>query len=966
MRGFVSLKRTNVNIDTFVSCCYTNSDMLANKMDELNTYIKEHKPAIIGIAEVKPKHTRYAPSLSIYNLEDYTAFHKNVDNKKGRGVILYVHKSLQVNEVSIQCEFEEYVCAEINLREGDKLLTCVIYRSDSGSEQNNDNLNRLMRLISNMKYSHKLVMDDFNYRNINWSSWTTPSSQASSDHKFVESVRDSFLYQHVLEPTRCRVGHKPSTIDLIFTNESEMINTIEYMSPLGKSDHSILKFDYNCYTSHGSNQKPRYRYDKGDYTMIKDYLTRDWELEFNEVQQDCEQQWNILLKHIEFAKELYIPTRSGPPKWRTKGVTPLDMKCIEQIKRKRRCWQRYIETREDSKWREYCKARNKVKKMTRQVRRNIERDIAKQAKTNPKRFWSYVKSKTKTRQGISQLQIPNNNTMTENDTEKAEVLLSHFSSVFTKEPVGPIPGPKTQKYDVPLNTMHITEEQILKKLRKIQTAKSPGPDQMHPKLIKELADVLAKPLSIIFNTSLQTRTLPASWKTANVSAIFKKGDNTNANNYRPISLTSIICRIMESIIREEVIEHMKKHNLFSDKQYGFISGRSTSLQLLKVLDLWTQILDNGGQIDIIYMDFMKAFDQVPHRRLVGKIESYGIGGDIIGWISDFLRDRTQRVLVNGFPSSVGHVTSGIPQGSVLGPLLFVLYINDLPDAVDSYAYLFADDTKLFSEITNRNDMEILQQDLDKLQDWSSNWLLNFHPDKCKLLTIGTRALDSGYHLVASGVKHDLECVTNMKDLGVVIDSSLNFEIHMQEKINKANQTMGMIRRAFTFLDEDIFVCLFKAFVRPQLEYANAVWNPHKAKDINAVENVQRRATKLIPSLTTMTYTERLQKLKLPTLVYRRTRGDMIETYKILNNYNEDIMPIIKLNRSATRGNSLKMLKSRPKRDIRKFSFTNRIVNIWNKLPDEVVNARNMLSFEKQLDKFWANSEFKYDFKAPLP
>ena len=415
-----------------------------------------------------------------------------------------------------------------------------------------------MTLIADMKHSHKLIMGDFKYRNIDWNSWTTSSSDSSSDSKFNESARDVFYYEHVLEPTRGRVGQRPSCIDLVFTNENKMINAVQFLSPLGKSDHCVLKFDFSCYTNQGTNNKMRYIYDKGDYTNIKNYLSRDWDHEFNEVKHDCEQQWDILLNHIEFAKKQYIPTKSGPPKWRTKGVTPLDEKCLQQIKRKRRCWQRFIETREDSKWREYCKARNQVKKMTRQIRKNIERDIAKQAKTNPKRFWNYVNSKTKTRQGISQLQVPNTDSMTESDTDKAEVLQNHFCSVFTEEPVGPIPGPKMQYYEAPLNTMHITEDQILKKLKQIKTAKSPGPDQLHPKLIKELADVLAKPLAIIYNTSLQTRTLPSAWKTANVSAIFKKGDKSNANNYRPISLTSVICRVMESIIREEVIEHMKK------------------------------------------------------------------------------------------------------------------------------------------------------------------------------------------------------------------------------------------------------------------------------------------------------------------------------------------------------------------------------------------------------------------------
>ena len=188
------------------------------------------------------------------------------------------------------------------------------------------------------------------------------------------------------------------------------------------------------------------------------------------------------------------------------------------------------------------------------------------------------------------------------------------------------------------------------------------------------------------------------------------------------------------------------------------------------------------------------------------------------------------------------------------------------------------------------DTRALQTDLNELQCWSSKWLLNFHPDKCKLLTLGRRKLETNYHLVSENRNHNLECVEQMKDLGVIIDKDLSFEFHTQEKINKANRIMGMIRRAFTYLDEEMFLCLFKAFVRPHVEYANAVWNPYKAKDVLAVENVQRRATKLLPSLKSLSYSERLKKLKLPTLVYRRARGDMIETYKLLMSYNDEICP----------------------------------------------------------------------------
>ena len=184
-------------------------------------------------------------------------------------------------------------------------------------------------------------------------------------------------------------------------------------------------------------------------------------------------------------------------------------------------------------------------------------------------------------------------------------------------------------------------------------------------------------------------------------------------NYRPVSLTSIICKTLESLVRDHIIEHMKLNNLFSEKQFGFISGRSTTLQLLHVLNIWTDILDQGGEIEAIYCDFMKAFDKVPHKRLIHK---YGIKGNVLGWIKAFLSNRTQCVNIGCATSNTALVTNGIPQGSVLGPILFVIYINDLPDIVDkdSHVFLFADDTKLFREINSPIDRIILQQDLSGL------------------------------------------------------------------------------------------------------------------------------------------------------------------------------------------------------------------------------------------------------------
>ena len=304
----------------------------------------------------------------------------------------------------------------------------------------------------------------------------------------------------------------------------------------------------------------------------------------------------------------------------------------------------------------------------------------------------------------------------------------------------------------------------------------------------------------------------------------------------------MICKVLEGLVREHLSEFMKTNKLLSPKQYGFIKGRSTTLQLLKVLDDWTRSLEKGKQIDTIYMDFKKAFDTVPHRRLIGKLKSYHISAELTRWIENFLEEREQHVGINGKVSRWHKIMSGIPQGSVLGPFLFVLYINDLPDTLESTPYMYADDTKIYRNIEGRHDIATLQTDLNKLQHWSDKWLLRFHPDKCKQLTIGRQHFDTEYHLYTDEGNQRkqaiLEKCAQEKYIGVVMDNDLSFEQHMSDKIKKANSIMGVIRRTFNNLNNTIFIMLYKGLVRPHLEYASSVWAPHKAKNIIALEKVQ--------------------------------------------------------------------------------------------------------------------------------
>ena len=527
-----------------------------------------------------------------------------------------------------------------------------------------------------------------------------------------------------------------------------------------------------------------------------------------------------------------------------------------------------------------------------------------------------------------------------------------------------------------MEILETTQEMVQHILQKINTSKSPGPDQLHPRLLSELYKHLSYPLHIIYNTSLRTSTLPTEWKLAWVSAIFKKGDKKLASNYRPISLTCIACKCMESIIRTHITNHMKINNLLSNRQYGFISGRSTTLQLLNVLDLWTLSLDNGHQTDVIYMDFQKAFDKVPHKHLISKLASYGISQQIIDWTRNFLSDRQQKVIVNGKASKIHKVTSGIPQGSVLGPLLFVLYINDMPELVTSHVYLFADDTKIFRTITSVNGQIQLQQDINTLIEWSNTWLLKFHPEKCKHMSIwksNILNIPRKYNMTLENKLYTLSTIELEKDLGVTFDPQLTFEAHINGKINTATRMWKVVRNTFQFLDRYMFIPLYKTLVRSHLDYAMPVWSPHLKKHIIAIENVQRRATKQLPGITNLSYEHRLRILGLPTLTYRRYRGDMIECYKITHGlYDNSVTPYLPKWEDFTdreghshKGHKYKLYTLRTNKNTRKNAFPIRIITNWNSLSKKVVESNTLNSFKTNLDKHWSNQEVVYNFEMEI-
>jgi hypothetical protein len=737
-----------------------------------------------------------------------------------------------------------------------------------------------------------------------------------------------------------------------------MLDDLEYNAPIGKSHHSVLTFTFQCYISPNLVTREFYQYHKGNYDGLRAHLgSMDWETKLQN--KSTEETWTTIRSTILEAQRKYIPRKT------VKGVeakkkNPLWMndKALTKVKKKHEAWKRYMKTREGADYQEYCRTRNQAKWATRQAVKQFEAGIAKDAKANPSRFYKYVRSKTNTKAGIGNLTV--NGQEAQSDTEKADMLNSFFSSVFTNEDKGELPEFEEREFTTILDNIYFTPIDVQKILARQNPNKAPGPDKIHPRLLRELNKELAVPLTTLFSLSIKEGTVPSLWKQAQITPIFKKGSKKDPGNYRPVSLTPIICKVMERLVKDKVLQHLVANDLISEEQHGFVSGKSCVTQLLESVEDWTSILDNKGCLDVIYFDFQKAFDTVPHQRLAYKLQAHGIRGKVLDWIRSFLTNRTQQVFVNGCNSSLGEVASGVPQGSVLGPMLFVIYINDLPLSVKSTIKLFADDTKLYRRINSIEDCQILQRDIEALESWSHKWLLKFHPNKCKVMRIGRGHPDFTY--VMKDVNNhtiNLEETTVEKDLGVQVDNKLSFRDQALASVKKANQKVGLIRRSFSNIDRQTLPLLFRSLVRPHLEYAITIWSPRLKADQDLIEQVQKRATRLVPGLADLPYPERLRLLKLPSLTHRRLRGDLIEMYKLTHGiYNIDTswLPLRGQQHHATRGHQYHVKIQYCNLEVRKNCFSLRAAQPWNNLPEEVVQAPSVNAFKARLDKYWSRSK----------
>ena len=575
-----------------------------------------------------------------------------------------------------------------------------------------------------------------------------------------------------------------------------------------------------------------------------------------------------------------------------------------------------------------------------------ECDIVKSS--DPKAFWKYVNCRLSKPTQIKCIKDADREI--NNSLEIANKFNEYFSSVFRPSTNNTLPELNTLNTNEPtLDSITITTYDVMSILRRLPASPSVDGDQLSYFILKQASFYLVPFLTEIFNLSLKQSRIPDNWRTAIVTPIYKKGCRSSVRNYRPVSVTSCCLRILERLVTFAINKFLKSQRTLFDSQHGFISARSTETLLTSFYDFVSASIDNGRCVDVVFFDFAKAFDTVPHQTLVSRIASCGITGTLLRWISDFLTHRSQRVRINETLSIQSPVTSGVIQGSVLGPTLFNIFINSADTYVKQCCILkYADDLRIFlsspKDIKELADLhEGVQSDIINLLNWATDSDMGFNVDKCFFSTFGNKA---SYHQYTMGnVFLPYSC--EFKDLGVTVSSPFKFNKHINLMVSKAYAKLGIINKVFKFKNKYAILRLYKSFVRPILEYASLVWSPYTVTYINKIEKVQKRMCRMIPELNGLPYQEQLEALELLSLQARRLRYQLIFLFKmhkgLIDLHFSDYFAVKQ--KKSLRGHSCLLMQKHANNNYRLNFFTVSSINLWNELTQGAIDAPSVNEFK---------------------
>lgn len=867
--------------------------------------------------------------------------------KMGGGVIVYVKENLSVvRRPDLEDDELEGIWLQLKLN-GKKILYASFYIPPNSSNEVWSKLeNSLEKATDDNSIDYILVTGDFN------------NNQLDPTKTKIKSLLSEFsLLQVIDEPTHF-TEHSSSLLDLIITNN---VNSLLY-SGVGPPLLDQIRYHcpvigfLNCPKVHPKAFKRKvWKYDEGDYDAFRLKLRNvDWDTFFH--LENIDSITDGITKSILDAAEATIPNkivtvRKGGPLWLTGDIRRL-------IRSKNRVHRKAKKFNRPSDWAKFRKIRNSVTSMVRKAKEDHDENLIKKlVNENPSsaKWWHTVNQIS----GIkgTEHSIPpliKDDTVLFDDFEKSSEFNSYFAGQSKVNDAGKALPNFTPHTEQKIESIILNESEVEDVLSILNSSKASGPDLVSPRVLKEGASVLKYPLCKLFNQSLTTSIYPSSWKKANVIPVYKNNKPNEVKNYRPISLLSIISKCMERCVYKHVHNYLLLNNLLTKNQSGFTKGDSAVNQLVDITNDFGKALDSGKEIRVIFCDISKAFDRVWHKGLLFKLKQLGISGNLLNWFENYLTGRVQRVVLNGSNSDWLPIEAGVPQGSILGPLLFLIFINDIVDEINSVIKLFADDTSLYLVVNKPDEAAtILNTDLEKISSWASMWLVTFNPQKTESLVI-SRKQYKPIHPPLLMNNQQIQTVNSHKHLGVTIANDGSWHGHIEHIISKAYKRLNIMRKLKFIVNRFTLEKLFISFIRPILEYADVIWDTKNLGLINRLETVQLEAARIVTGGTKLTSHHKLyDETKWEKLTDRRKNHRLFLFHKMVNGetpqYLSNLIPntIGRVHDHNTRQiNNIQEIRTRT--NFYSDYFLPSTIKDWNRLSINTRNTESFASFKNQL------------------
>ena len=941
-------------IQSFLKLCHVNARSLTtlHRLELIEHFlVLSDKYDIIAISE-----THIDDTVSSYNLElpGYSLFRRD-RNRDGGGVALYIVDTLvATRRLDLESPDLESIWVEVAYNEN-KMLVGTCYRPPGMlAEQVENFLDGIsntfdLLLTANIKVSPVVLLGDFNDR---CTSWFSDHTQYNSElgNKLVRLLEAYNLAQLITEPTRYDY-----LLDLLITDSPELFNISGVTEPPDPDlDHDMIyghlsfKYKYNK-----TIKRETWQYSKANFEALNAaYTNIPWHIPIDDLDlEDSVENISALIldtakQHIPFRQ---LTVRSNDKPGMTDHVKYLFKKCNTLNKKRRR-------TGNPLDAAEHLQARREAKQAWKEARDSWEANLIKKLEdpqTSQKIYWKTLKNfyGKKKKEQIPTL-IDGNKHLCSN-IEKANVLNDYFvsnSKLPTHQQTEPLPE-LNRLCDEMLNEIHTNHNEVEKILRSLNSNKATGPDGIPNKILKDCAKSLSFPLADLFNKSLSLGRFPGNWKKVHVHPIPKSGDKQSKSNYRPISLLSCISKVLERIVYNRLYNHCKNHGLLNPRNSGFKPCDSATNRLIELVHNIHKGLDDSKEVCVVFLDITKAFDRVWHDGLIYKLQEFGIRGELLEWFRSYLNGREQRVVVGGEYSHWKQIEAGVPQGSVLGPLLFLIFINDITQNIESDMSLFADDSTLVQIGNDRVSMaETINRDLNTLAEWGKRWFVSFNALKTKFMLITNRRIVTVFPPLIMNVTQ-LKQVSEHVVLGLTLTEKLTWTSHIQRLYDKSLLRLNILKSLCAKLPRSTKVNLYKTFIRPVLEHCNLLYVNATFQDLKLLDKIQRTSAVVCTRAYRCTETGQLYiELGWDSLATRRKIHTAVLLYKVLkcnvSPYLKLLLPILNHGRTLRNQGKLKLFRCRTTK------FYNSIlpigVKIWNSLPVNIQNSPSINSFKRNV------------------